>query len=63
VHINRLGERVGNCSLEAVVMAVKGKLNVKNAFKQRLQELGIQMVSEVDVNTAFAKFKESADRK
>ncbi len=42
---------------------VLGKLSGRNAFKQRLQELGIQMVSEADVNTAFAKFKELADRK
>jgi 2-isopropylmalate synthase len=42
---------------------VLGKLSGRNAFKQRLQELGIQMESETDINTAFAKFKELADRK
>jgi 2-isopropylmalate synthase len=42
---------------------VLGKLSGRNAFKQRLQELGVQMESEADVNTAFAKFKELADRK
>lgn len=42
---------------------VLGKLSGRNAFKQRLQELGVQMESEVDVNAAFAKFKELADRK
>ena len=42
---------------------VLGKLSGRNAFKQRLQELGIQMDSESEINTAFAKFKELADRK
>jgi 2-isopropylmalate synthase len=42
---------------------VLGKLSGRNAFKQRLQELGIQMDSEAEINTAFAKFKELADRK
>jgi 2-isopropylmalate synthase len=42
---------------------VLGKLSGRNAFKQRLEELGIQMESETDINTAFAKFKELADRK
>ena len=42
---------------------VLGKLSGRNAFKQRLQELGVQMDSETDTNTAFAKFKELADRK
>ncbi len=42
---------------------VLGKLSGRNAFKQRLQELGAQMESEADINTAFAKFKELADRK
>jgi 2-isopropylmalate synthase len=40
-----------------------GKLSGRNAFKQRLQELGIQLDSETEVNAAFAKFKELADRK
>jgi len=42
---------------------VLGKLSGRNAFKQRLEELGISLESEADVNTAFAKFKELADRK
>jgi 2-isopropylmalate synthase len=42
---------------------VLGKLSGRNAFKQRLQELGIDLDSEAVVNTAFAKFKELADRK
>jgi 2-isopropylmalate synthase len=42
---------------------VLGKLSGRNAFKQRLLELGVQMNSEVDVNLTFAKFKELADRK
>ena len=42
---------------------VLGKLSGRNAFKQRLQDLGVQMESETDVNLAFAKFKELADRK
>jgi 2-isopropylmalate synthase len=42
---------------------VLGKLSGRNAFKQRLQELGVQLESEADINTAFAKFKELADRK
>ena len=42
---------------------VLGKLSGRNAFKQRLQELGIQMQSESEVNAAFARFKDLADRK
>jgi 2-isopropylmalate synthase len=42
---------------------VLGKLSGRNAFKQRLQELGIEMESEGDINHAFARFKELADRK
>ena len=42
---------------------VLGKLSGRNAFKQRLQDLGIEMESETEINTAFAKFKELADRK
>ncbi len=40
-----------------------GKLSGRNAFKQRLQELGIALESEGEVNAAFARFKELADRK
>ena len=42
---------------------VLGKLSGRNAFKQRLQELGIQLESEADINAAFARFKDLADRK
>ena len=42
---------------------VLGKLSGRNAFKQRLGELGIEMQSEADVNAAFVRFKELADRK
>ncbi|MEP7056892.1 MAG: 2-isopropylmalate synthase, partial [Caldimonas sp.] len=42
---------------------VLGKLSGRNAFKQRLHDLGIEMASEADVNSAFARFKELADRK
>jgi 2-isopropylmalate synthase len=42
---------------------VLGKLSGRNAFKQRLQELGIEMDSEAEVNAAFGRFKELADRK
>ncbi len=42
---------------------VLGKLSGRNAFKQRLQELGISLDSETEVNAAFARFKELADRK
>ncbi|TFW13868.1 2-isopropylmalate synthase [Massilia arenosa] len=42
---------------------VLGKLSGRNAFKQRLQELGIELESESEVNAAFARFKELADRK
>jgi 2-isopropylmalate synthase len=42
---------------------VLGKLSGRNAFKARLQELGIEMQSEADINTAFARFKDLADRK
>ncbi len=42
---------------------VLGKLSGRNAFKQRLQELGVQLESEGEINSAFARFKELADRK
>jgi 2-isopropylmalate synthase len=42
---------------------VLGKLSGRNAFKQRLHDLGIEMESEAEINSAFAKFKELADRK
>ncbi len=42
---------------------VLGKLSGRNAFKQRLQELGILPDSESEINAAFARFKDLADRK
>ena len=42
---------------------VLGKLSGRNAFKQRLQELGIEFESEGEINAAFARFKDLADRK
>ncbi|MDN2709151.1 2-isopropylmalate synthase [Janthinobacterium sp. SUN118] len=42
---------------------VLGKLSGRNAFKQRLHELGIALESEAEVNAAFLRFKELADRK
>jgi len=42
---------------------VLGKLSGRNAFKQRLQDLGIGLQSESEVNAAFARFKDLADRK
>ena len=42
---------------------VLGKLSGRNAFKQRLQDLGVSLESETELNAAFARFKELADRK
>jgi 2-isopropylmalate synthase len=42
---------------------VLGKLSGRNAFKQRLEELGITMESAADTDAAFVRFKELADRK
>ncbi len=42
---------------------VLGKLSGRNAFKQRLQELGVELESEAEINAAFSRFKELADRK
>jgi 2-isopropylmalate synthase len=42
---------------------VLGKLSGRNAFKQRLTELGIELDSEAAVNEAFARFKALADQK
>ena len=47
----------------AATKIVLGKLSGRNAFKQRLQELGIDLKTELEVNAAFARFKELADRK
>jgi 2-isopropylmalate synthase len=42
---------------------VLGKLSGRNAFRQRLQELGVVMESDADIAAAFVRFKELADRK
>ena len=42
---------------------VLGKHSGRNAFKSRLQELGIELESDEVMNAAFARFKELADRK
>lgn len=42
---------------------VLGKLSGRNAFKQRLEALGIHVESEQALNDAFARFKDLADRK
>jgi 2-isopropylmalate synthase len=42
---------------------VLGKLSGRNAFKQRLKELGIDLESEDAVNIAFQRFKDLADKK
>ncbi|WP_018153149.1 2-isopropylmalate synthase [Leeia oryzae] len=40
-----------------------GKLSGRNAFKTKLHDLGIVLESEEALNTAFARFKELADKK
>ena len=42
---------------------VLGKLSGRNAFKQRLKELGIELDSEEACNKAFQRFKDLADKK
>lgn len=42
---------------------VLGKHSGRNAFRSRLQELGIELTSETDLNAAFTRFKELADKK
>ena len=42
---------------------VLGKHSGRNAFRARLDELGIVFDSEAELNTAFAKFKDLADKK
>jgi 2-isopropylmalate synthase len=42
---------------------VLGKLSGRNAFKQRLKELGVELESEAAMNVAFQKFKDLADKK
>ncbi len=42
---------------------VLGKHSGRNAFKTRLKELGVEFDSEAELNEAFARFKELADKK
>ncbi len=42
---------------------VLGKLSGRNAFKKRLNDLGIKLDNESEVNAAFSRFKELADLK
>jgi 2-isopropylmalate synthase len=42
---------------------VLGKLSGRNAFKQRLKELGVELESEDAANKAFQRFKDLADKK
>ncbi len=42
---------------------VLGKHSGRNAFKSRLSELGVELASEEELNTAFARFKDLADKK
>jgi 2-isopropylmalate synthase len=42
---------------------VLGKHSGRNAFKTRLHELGVDFASEDDLNAAFARFKDLADKK
>jgi 2-isopropylmalate synthase len=40
-----------------------GKLSGRNAFRSRLDELGIVLASDAELNAAFTRFKELADKK
>lgn len=40
-----------------------GKLSGRNAFRTRLQELGIELADQQELDAAFARFKELADKK
>ncbi len=42
---------------------VMGKHSGRNAFRTRLKELGVEFASEEELNAAFARFKELADKK
>ena len=42
---------------------VLGKHSGRNAFRTRLAELGIEFASEEELNSAFARFKDLADKK
>lgn len=40
-----------------------GKLSGRNAFRTKLEQLGIELASEEALNAAFSRFKELADKK
>ncbi|HRX71072.1 MAG: 2-isopropylmalate synthase [Gammaproteobacteria bacterium] len=42
---------------------VMGKHSGRNAFRTRLEELGVNFATEEELNAAFARFKELADKK
>jgi len=42
---------------------VLGKHSGRNAFRTRLQELGVEFASEEELNDTFARFKQLADKK
>jgi len=42
---------------------VLGKHSGRNAFRTRLSELGVEFASEAELNEAFVRFKELADKK
>ena len=42
---------------------VLGKHSGRNAFRTRLQELGVEFETEEELNSAFARFKDLADKK
>ncbi|MDT8310901.1 MAG: 2-isopropylmalate synthase [Methylophaga sp.] len=42
---------------------VLGKHSGRNAFRSRLKDLGIELESETELNAAFTRFKELADKK
>jgi 2-isopropylmalate synthase len=42
---------------------VLGKHSGRNAFRTRLKELGIELETEEDLNDAFSRFKDLADKK
>ena len=42
---------------------VLGKHSGRNAFRTRLEELGVEFASEEELNAAFRRFKDLADKK
>ncbi len=42
---------------------ILGKHSGRNAFRTRMQELGVSFASEEDLNQAFSRFKDLADKK